>query len=230
MLGLPASPAVAEVIMLDRDLRLVELTGARYHAAHISTDASVASIAAAKRRGLDVSADTAPVYFALNETEILDYRTFAKVSPPLRPEADRQAIVRGLRDGAIDVIASDHWGQDQEAKRLPFAQADPGVVGLETLLPLALELYHKGEIDLLDLLAKMTVNPARLLDLPLGALTAGAPADLVLFDLDRPAIIDVSRFRSKSKNSPFDGRPVQGVVAATMVDGRFVYDGQDPAQ
>lgn len=230
MLGLPASPAVAEVIMLDRDLRLVELTGARYHATHLSTGASVASVAAAKRRGLDVSADTAPVYFALNETEILDYRTFAKVSPPLRPEADRQAIVRGLRDGAIDVIASDHWGQDQEAKRLPFAQADPGVVGLETLLPLALELYHKGEIDLLDLLSKMTVNPARLLDLPMGALTSGAPADLVLFDLDRPAIIDVSRFQSKSKNSPFDGRPVQGVVAATMVDGRFVYDGQDPAQ
>lgn len=230
MLGLPAGPAAAEVMLLDRDLHLVELTGARYHAAHLSTAAAAASVAGAKRRGLDVTADTAPVYFALNETEILDYRTFAKVSPPLRPESDRQAIVRGLRDGAIDVIASDHWGQDQEAKRLPFAQADPGVVGLETLLPLSLELYHKGEIDLLDLLAKLTVNPARLLDLPMGALTVGGPADLVLFDLDRPTIVDVSQFLSKSKNSPFDGRPVQGVVTATIVDGRFVYDGRDGQQ
>jgi len=146
------------------------------------------------------------------------------------PRPTAKPSCEGLREGTIDAIASDHWGQDQEAKRLPFAQADPGVVGLETLLPLALELYHKGEIDLLDLLAKMTVNPARLLDLPMGALTADAPADLVLFDLDRPAIIDVARFQSKSKNSPFDGRPVQGVVAATMVDGRFVYDGQDRAR
>ncbi len=226
-LGLPASPAAAEAIMLERDLRLVELTGARYHAAHLSTAAAVAELAGAKLRGLDVSADTAPVYFALNETELLAYRTFAKVSPPLRAEADRAAIVAALRDGVIDVIASDHWGQDQEAKRLPFAQADAGVVGLETMLPLALELYHNGEIDLLDLLAKMTINPARLLDLPMGALTIGAPADLVVFDLDRPTRIDVSAFRSKSKNSPFDGRPVQGVVQATMVDGRFIYDSRE---
>jgi len=226
-LGLPAAPAEAEAMMLERDLRLVEMTGARYHAAHLSTAAAATELAAAKRRGLDVSADTAPVYFALNETELLEYRTFARVSPPLRPESDRQAIVTALRDGVIDVIASDHWGQDQEAKRLPFAQSDPGVVGVETMLPLALELYHKGEIELLDLLAKMTVNPARLLDLPMGTLTVGAPADLVLFDLDRPTRIDVASFLSKSKNSPFDGRPVQGVVVATFVDGRFVYDARD---
>lgn len=226
-LGLSSAPAAAEAMMLERDLRLVELTGARYHAAHLSTGDAVAELAGAKRRGLDVSADTAPVYFALNETELLAYRTFAKVSPPLRAEADRAAIVAGLRDGVIDVIASDHWGQDQEAKRLPFAQAEPGVVGVETMLPLALELFHNGDIGLLDLLAKMTINPARLLDLPSGALTAGAPADLVAFDLDRPVRIAVDAFASKSKNSPFDGRPVQGAVMATMVDGRFLYDARD---
>ncbi len=226
-LGLPAAPAEAEAMMLDRDLRLVELTGARYHAAHLSTAAAIDEIAAAKRKGLDVSADTAPVYFALNETEVLEYRTFARVSPPLRAEEDRRAVARALRDGVIDVIASDHWAQDQEAKRLPFAQAEPGVVGVETMLQLALELYHNGDIDLLDLLAKMTINPARLLDLPSGRLAAGAPADLVLFDLDRPARIDVEGLASKSKNSPFDGRPVQGVVVATLVDGRFVHDRRD---
>lgn len=226
-LGLPSAPAAAEAMMLERDLRLVEITGARYHAAHVSTGDAISEIAGAKRRGLDVSADTAPIYFALNETELLAYRTFAKVSPPLRAEEDRRAVVEGLRDGVIDVIASDHWGQDQEAKRLPFAQAEPGVVGVETMLPLALELYHNGDIPLLDLLAKMTVNPARLLDLPTGTLTAGAPADLVLFDLDRPAQIDVDGLLSKSKNSPFDGRPTQGMVMATVVDGRILYDGRE---
>lgn len=226
-LGLPAAPAAAEAIMLARDLRLVELTGARYHAAHLSTEEAAGALAQAKRRGLDVSADTAPVYFALNETELLAYRTFAKVSPPLRSEADRRAVVKALADGVIDIIASDHWGQDQEAKRLPFAQAEPGVVGVETLLPLALELYHKGEIPLLDLLAKMTSNPARLLDLPSGALAVGAPADLVLFDLDRPHMLSADALASKSKNTPFDGRPAQGVVLMTCVDGRVLYDARE---
>ncbi len=226
-LGLPAGPAIAEAMMLERDLRLVELTGARYHAAHVSTGAAVAELAGAKRRGLDVSADTAPAYFALNETSLLDYRTFARLSPPLRSEDDRRAIVDGLVSGAIDVIASDHWGQDQEAKRLPFAQAGPGAVGTETMLQLALELYHKGEIPLLDLLAKMTVNPANLLGLDLGVMAKGRPADLTLFDLDRPCRIEEDNLASKSKNTPFDSRPVQGMVMATMVDGRMIYDGRD---
>ena len=226
-LGLPAGPATAEAMMIERDVRLVELTGARYHAAHISTAAAAAEIAQAKRKGLDVSCDTAPVYFALNDLELLNYRTFARVSPPLRPEDERAAVVQAIKDGVIDVIASDHWGQDQEAKRLPFAQAEPGVVGVETLLPLSLELYHKGEIGLLDLLAKLTVNPAKLLNLPGGVLSEGAPGDLVVFDLDRPWRIDVDALASKSKNSPFDGRPVQGKVMATFVDGRMVFDGRD---
>ncbi len=225
-LGLPAAPSAAEVIMVERDMRLVEMTGARYHAAHISTGAAAKEIAAAKRRGLDVTADTAPVYFSLNETELLEYRTFAKLSPPLRSEEDRRAIVQALKEGVIDIIASDHWPQDQESKRLPFAQANPGTVGVETLLPVSLELVHRGEIELLDLLAKLTVNPAKLLDLPGGTLTQGGPADIVLFDIDRPFCIDADSLSSKSKNSAFDGRPVQGLVIVTMVDGRLVYDGR----
>ena len=135
--------------------------------------------------------------------------------------------MQGLISGAIDVIASDHWGQDQETKRLPFAQADPGAVGTETMLQLALELYHRGEIPLLELLAKMTINPANLLGLELGTLAVGRPADITIFDLDRPCRIDADKLESKSKNTPFDGRPVQGRVIATMVDGRIIYDGRN---
>ena len=190
-LGLPAISPAAEIIMLERDLRLVEITGARYHAAHVSTAAAIDAIRRAKARGLDVTCDTAPHYFALNETAVGEYRTFAKVSPPLRSEADRRAVVEGLADGTIDAIASDHAPQDQESKRLPFASAEYGIVGLETLLPLALELYHNGHLGLLEVLRKLTARPAELLRLPAGRIEAGAPADLVLFDLDRPWRIDV---------------------------------------
>ena len=222
-LGLPGIPRQAEVMMIERDLRLVELTGARYHVAHVSTADAVDVIRQAKRRGLAVTCDTAPPYFALTEVDVGDYRTFAKLSPPLRGEMDRRAIVAGIADGTIDAIASDHTPQDQDAKRLPFELAEPGIVGLETLLPLALELYHNGQIALLDLLAKLTCRPADLLGLPLGRLAKGAPADLVLFDPDALGIIDVDALRSKSKNAPFDRRPVMGRVLRTVVDGRPVY-------
>jgi dihydroorotase len=223
-LGLSGIPRAAEIIMLERDLRLVELTGARYHAAHLSTAEGVALIRQAKLSGLPVTCDVAPPYFALTEIDVGEYRTFAKLSPPLRDDNDRRALIEGIVDGTIDAIASDHAPQDQEAKRVPFAAAAPGVVGLETLLPIALELYHKGAIELLDLLARMTVAPAAILGLPLGQLKADAPADLVLFDLDRPWVIDASEFRSKSKNSPFDKRPVSGRVTMTVVDGRIVHE------
>ena len=223
-LGLPAIPTAAEVIMVERDLRLVELTGGRYHAAHVSTAETVAAIRRAKARGLDVTCDTAPPYFALNENAVGDYRTFARLSPPLRTEADRSAVVDALKDGTIDLIASDHVPQDQDSKRVPFAQAEPGIVGLETLLPLSLELYHNGHLSLSEVLATVTCRPAELLGLESGRLRKGAPADLVLFDPDRPGRIDVDGFRSKSKNSPFDGRPVQGQVLRTVVDGRTVFD------
>ncbi len=222
-LGLAGITPMAEVIMIERDLRLVEITGARYHAAHVSTAEAVAAIRRAKAAGLPVTCDTAPPYFVLNETAIGDYRTFAKLSPPLRSEADRGAVVAGLADGTIDAIASDHAPWDQDSKRLPFSSASCGIVGLETLLPLALELYHGGHLALIDVLRRMTINPARILGLAVGRLASGAPADLLLFDPDRAWHIRPDEFRSKSKNAPFDGRPTRGQVMRTIVDGRTIF-------
>ncbi len=223
-LGLGGIPPAAEVMMIERDLLLVEMSGARYHVAHVSTAAAIETVRRAKARGLRVTCDTAPQYFALNENEVGDYRTFAKLSPPLRSEDDRRAVAAAVADGTVDCVASDHAPHDQDSKRVPFAQAGFGAIGLETLLPVSLELYHKREIGLLGLLRRLTVAPADLLGLPQGRLAAGAPADLVLFDLDRAWKVDVDRLRSKSKNSAFDDRPVQGLVLRTVVDGRSVYD------
>src|SRR4051812_17610103 len=222
-LGLPAVTPVAELIMVERDLRLVEITGARFHIAHVSTAGGIDAIRRAKAAGLPVTCDTAPPYFALNETAIGDYRTFAKLSPPLRSEADRRAVVAGIADGTIDAIASDHAPWDQDSKRLPFSSAEYGIIGLETLLPLSLELSHNRHMPLIEVLRRLTVNPARILGLEVGRLTPSAPADLVLFDPETPWQIDTERFRSKSKNAPFDGRPVQGRVEQTIVDGRTIF-------
>jgi dihydroorotase len=222
-LGLAAIPAEAEVIIIERDIRLVELTGGRYHVAHVSTAAAIEVIRAAKDRGLNLTCDTAAHYFALNETAVGNYRTFAKVSPPLRAESDRQAVVQGLSDGTIDAIVSDHTPHDQEAKRLPFANAAFGVVGVETLLPLTLELYHNGHLSLLGALNHVTASPAKILRLKGGELARGAPADMVLFDPDTPWQISEDALHSISKNSAFDGRPVQGRVERTIVDGRTVF-------
>src|ERR1700757_4546280 len=180
-LGLAGIPPAAEVMMIQRDLHLVAMTGASYHVAHVSTSAAVDEIRQAKARGLPVTCDTAPPYFALNEIAVGDYRTFAKLSPPLRSEADRQAIAAAVADGTIDCVASDHAPYDQESKRVPFVHAAPGIIGLETLLPLTLELYHKGQARLVDLLRRLTWAPADLLGLPQGRLAKGAPADLLLF-------------------------------------------------
>jgi dihydroorotase len=226
-LGLPGIPAYAEVMMIERDLHLVRASGARYHAAHVSTAAAVEAIRKAKQDGLRVTCDTAPPYFSLNENEIGDYRTFAKLSPPLRGESDRRAIAAGLADGVIDCIASDHAPHDVDCKRVPFAQAEAGIIGLETLLPISLEPYHKDALSLLAALRCLTTRPADILGLPQGRLSKGAPADMVLIDLDKPHRIDVEKFRSKSKNSPYDGRPVQGAVLKTFVDGRLVFSAED---
>jgi dihydroorotase len=223
-LGLAGIPAVAEVILVERDLRLVELTGTPYHVAHVSTAAAIEAVRRAKARGLPVTADAAPHHFALNELEVEGYRTFAKVSPPLRSEADRRAVVAGLADGTIDVIASDHCPQDQDSKRLPFAQAEFGVVGLETLLPVALQLVHDGVMGLLEVLGKLTRAPADLLGLEAGRLRPGAPADLILFDPELPWRVREEDLHSLSKNTPFEGRPVQGKVLRTMVDGRTIFE------
>jgi dihydroorotase len=228
-LGLPGITPVAEVMMIERDLRLVEITGSRYHAAHVSTGEAIDAIRRAKKRGLKVTCDTAPPYFALNETAVGDYRTFAKVSPPLRSEDDRRAVVEGLRDGTIDAIASDHAPQDQESKRLPFSSAASGIVGLETLLPLALELHHNGSVPLLRVLGALSQRPAEILRLPAGKLEPGLQADFVIFDLDKPWRIAVDAFRSKCRNSPFDGRPIQGAVLRTVVAGRIIHTAESAA-
>ncbi|CAA7618585.1 Dihydroorotase [Candidatus Terasakiella magnetica] len=222
-MGLSGIPVAAEVIMLERDLRLVEITGGRYHAAHVATAEGIEVIRRAKAKGLKVTCDTAPPYFALNEMAVGDYRTFAKLSPPLRSESDRQAVVAGLKDGTIDAIASDHAPQDQDSKRVPFAAAEFGGVGLETLLPISLELVHNGHLGLVQALRLITSAPADILGLPAGRLKVGAAADLVLFDPERGWKVAAKKFHSKSKNSPFDDRPVQGLVRRTVVDGRTVY-------
>jgi dihydroorotase len=223
-LGLTGMPTAAETIYVERDLRLVELTGGRWHGTRLSCADAIDAVRRAKAKGLVVSCGAAPANFALNETAVGEYRTFAKVSPPLRTEDDRKAVVAGLADGTIDVIASAHCPQDQESKRLPFAQAAFGIIGLETMLPLALELYHNRQVPLLRLLGAMTAKPAAILKLPQGRLAKGAPADLILIDLEAPWRIDEKKFRSKAKNSPFDGRPVQGRVTRTVVAGSTVYD------
>jgi dihydroorotase len=222
-LGLPAISPMAEIIMVERDLRLVEITGARYHVAHISTALAIDAVRRAKAHGLPITCDTAPPYFALDESAIGDYRTFAKLSPPLRGIADRDAVIEGLHDGTIDAIASDHAPWDQDSKRLPFSSASCGIVGLETLLPLSLELYHAGRLSLLEVLRRLTINPAALLRLGVGRLKAGAPADLVVFDPDAEWRVRTDEFRSKSKNAPFDGRLVKGRVERTIVDGRTIF-------
>ncbi len=222
-LGLVGISPLAEVIMIERDLRLVEATGARYHVAHVSTAEGIEVIRRAKARGLKLSCDTAPHYFSLTEIDVGDYRTFAKVSPPLRSEADRLAVIKGLADGTIDVIASDHAPHDADSKRVPFAQAAFGVIGLETLLPLTLKLVHDGQVPLMTALKALTCRPADLLRLPLGRLSRGGAADLLVFDPDRPWRINAEAFLSKSKNSPFDEMLVTGRALRTVVDGRPVF-------
>jgi dihydroorotase len=223
-LGLAGIPAAAEVMMIERDLRLLALSGGRYHASRVTTSAAIEVIARAKANGLAVTCDTAPHYFALNEGAVTDYRTFAKVSPPLRSEADRRSVLAGLANGTIDAIVSDHTPRDQDSKRLPFNQAADGVVGLETLLLVTLENVQNGALTMLQAIRALSLRPAEILGLPGGRLTKGAPADLVIFDPDIAGVINAEKFHSKCKNSPFDGKPVQGRVLKTVRGGRIVYD------
>lgn len=222
-LGLAGVPVEAEAIMLERDMRLVKLTGARYHAASITCRDSLAIIARAKTEGLPVTAAVTVNHLTLNENDIGSYRTFCKLSPPLRTEDDRLALADALADGLIDVVVSDHDPQDVETKRLPFAEAAPGAVGVETMLPAALRLVHAGQVSLLQLLKALSTNPARLLGLPGGSLAPGAPADLVLVDLDEPWVLDRDSLKSKCKNSPFDEARLTGRVVKTCVAGRIVH-------
>lgn len=225
-LGLTGIPREAEIIIVERDIRIAEMTKGRLHFAHLSTAEALDAVRRAKARGLAITCDTAPPYFALNEGAVGEYRTYAKLQPPLRAEADRLAVIEALKDGTVDVIASDHAPQDQDAKRLPFAQAAFGGTGLETFLAVSLELYHNGHFSLLELLRRLTVAPADLMGLKAGRLIPGEPADLMLFDPDRGWQVDAYELISKSKNTPFDGHPVQGVVLRTVIDGRTVFEAE----
>lgn len=223
-LGLAGIPLEAETIMLERDLRLVRLTGARYHAAMISCADSVELVRRAKEDGLRVTCGVSINNLTLNENDVGDYRTFCKLSPPLRHERDRQVVIEGLAAGIIDVVVSDHNPQDVETKRLPFAEAADGALGLETLLSAALRLVHDERISLPSLLAAMSSMPAQILGLPAGRLVAGAPADLVVVDIDEPYVLDKRQLKSRSKNSPFDEARLTGRVRQTIVGGRVVFD------
>ena len=222
-LGLPGVDKAAETIVLERDVRLVEITGGRYHASTISCAESLAVVRAAKARKLPVTCGVSVNHLTLNENDIGPYRTFFRVRPPLRSEDDRAAMVRGLAAGDIDVIVSSHDPQDADTKRHPFAEAADGAIGLETLLAAALRLHHNAEIGLMPLIRAMTINPARLLGLPAGRLEKGAPADLILVDLGQPWVVDRDLLRARSKNSPFDESKMQGRVLHTMVAGNTVY-------
>ena len=227
--GLPAVSPMAERMGLERDLALVEMTGARYHADALSTAVALPALRRAKEAGLDVSAGVNIHHLTLNAFDVGDYRTFFKLKPPLRSEEDRVAMVEAVAEGLIDIICSMHTPQDEESKRLPFEEAASGAVGLETLLPAAMRLYHAGAVGLPALWRAMSLNPARRFGLPGGRLAVGAPADLVLFDADAPFVLDRFKLRSKSKNTPFDEARMQGRVRGTWVAGRRVFGGEDAA-
>jgi dihydroorotase len=223
-LGIPAAPTAAETIIVERDIRLVELTGARYHFGQISCRASLDAVADAKRRGLPITCGVSAHHLALNELDIGHYLTFMKVKPPLRCEDDRAAMVEGVSNGTIDVIVSSHDPQAADTKRQPFASAAFGAVGLETLLPVALTVHHEGGASLKHVLKALTETPARILGLPGGRLAKGAPADLVLFDPDAPLVVDPAELHSRARNTPFEGRKFQGRVRMTFVGGDCVFD------
>jgi dihydroorotase len=223
ILGLKGIPREAETIPLARDLQLAALTGSKYHAAQLSCAASIELMAAAKKRNSSVTAGISINNLALNENDIGRYRTFFKLSTPLRSEDDRQAVIEGLRNGTIDTIHSDHDPQDAEVKRQPFAEASDGAIGLETLLAAALRLVHSGDVDLLTVLRAMTQRPAEILGLASGRIAKGAPADLILFDLDYPWQVSEGDFRSRSRNTAFEGARLAGKVMRTIVGGQTVH-------
>lgn len=222
-LGLAGTPSVSETIIIERDLRLLETTGGRYHVSQVSCEASVDIIRRAKTRGLPVTCGVSAAHLQLNENDVQSYRTFFKLSPPLRAEQDRKALVAGLADGTIDVVVSGHDPQDPEVKRRPFAEANFGAIGLETLLPAGLALVHNGDLPLGRLLAALTSVPSDLLGLGRGRIATGLPADLVLIDTEVPWRLEPAKLKSISKNTPFEDRLFQGRALRTMVGGRTVY-------
>jgi dihydroorotase len=222
LLGLAAAPAIAEALAIARDTMLAEETGAALHFRQVTTAAGIDLIRRAKDRGVRVTCGVTPAHWLLSDIAISDYRTYARVSPPLRAESDRQAVLAGIRDGTIDVIASGHDPRGPEGKRLPFADAEDGMSGAETLLALSLGLVRDGVVGLERLFELLAANPARVLGLDAGTLAAGRPADFILFDPDAPWLVDSTRMRARAGNTPFDGLPVQGKVHRLFKGGREI--------
>jgi len=222
-LGLRGIPAAAEEVMVMRDIALAELTGASLHIAHVSAAGSVRAIREAKNRGVKVSAETAPHYFSLTDEAVRGFDPNFKMNPPLRTSQDVTAVIAGLQDGTLDAIATDHAPQTSVEKDVEFDYAANGIVGLETALPLTLKLVHEGQLSLMEAIGKLTLQPARILGLNKGMIKIGADADLTLIDLNREWVVDVRKFRSKSRNSPFQGWTVKGAAVLTIVGGRVVY-------
>ena len=218
-LGLIGAPAIAETIILERDLAIAGLTGVHYHAAHISTAGSVAAIRRAKAAGIAVTADTAPPYFSLNELAVTGYDTAYKLTPPLRSEADRLAIIEGLADGTIDAIASDHHPVSLDDKMQPFGAAGSGATALETLLPLSLQLVQTGALPLMRALEALTSAPSTILDLPAGTLTVNSPADIICINLDAGWVVKSEEMQSLCHSTPFEGQPVQGKITGMWIGG-----------
>ncbi|MCC2258677.1 dihydroorotase [Intestinimonas aquisgranensis] len=224
-LNLPGRPAIAEELMVMRDAMLSEETGAAVHICHISTAGSVDIVRQFKKKGVHITCETCPQYFTLTEDEVLTQGTMARVNPPLRTRQDVEAIIAGLKDGTIDAIATDHAPHSAQEKAKPLAEAPSGMVGLETSLGATLTaLYHTGEMDLSDILKKMTFNPACILGIPKGRLSLGGEADFTIFDPNETWTVDPEQFASKGRNTPFAGRELTGKVKYTIVGGKIVYE------
>ena len=226
-LGLSGIPVIAETIMIERDIRLLEATGARYHIAQISSRESIDIVRQAKDKGLQVTCGVSSNHLMLNQNDVENYRTFAKLMPPLRTEEDRQALIEAIADGTIDVIVSGHNPQGEDAKRRPFGEAEFGSIGVETLLAAGLTLHHEVKVPLTRLIEAMSTTPARLLGLSAGTLSIGHPADLILIDIDAPWIVDADNLHSRSRNAAIEGRKVQGKVTETIVSGKTVFSSND---
>jgi dihydroorotase len=221
-LGLPSAPAAAEALAVARDIALAELTGCRLHFRQITTAAALDLVRSAKVRGVKVTAGVTPAHFMLSDLELAEFRSFCRLSPPLRSDADRKAVIMAIADGTIDVIASGHDPRGAEDKRLPFADAEPGMAGAETLLPLTLTLVRDGHIDMARAFALLAANPAGLLGVKAGQLAVGLEADLALVEPERPWIVDRSKMAATAGNTPFDRRPVEGRVTALFKGGNRV--------
>ena len=222
-LGLEGISYIAEKIILERDLSLLSEFSCRYHVNQISSKESLDVIKRNKEKGLKFSVGVSINNLSLNENDIGDFKTFLKLSPPLRLEDDRTSLVNGIKSGLIDVIVSDHTPEDEEGKRLPFAQAATGAIGIETLLPLALEMHHNESLELTKIIETLTINPARILKINKGTLIEGASADICVFDLDKPWIVNGDNLKSKSKNTAIEGRKLQGKVLMTFLNGDLVF-------